>query len=133
MHGKEVAIAPAMRNALGIAVRHAIATCAEHSRDGLALVVNDMRAFLNPTRVRTIERLAGKLAARVLSTCPRCAAPGFGHADVAHQFTCEMCGTPTIVPSHNIHKCAYCNFTEFIERPKTIGSSSPNNCLKCNP
>lgn len=115
------------------AVRHAISVCAEHSEDGRARVVNDMRAYLNPTRMRTIARLAGKLANRVSSACPRCAAPGFGHAGVVNQFTCELCGTPTIVPSHNIQTCTNCGLTEFHERPVTIGSSSPQNCPDCNP
>lgn len=117
----------------GEAARRAIAACAEHSQDGLALVVNDMRAFLNPTRMRTIERLARKLATRILSTCPRCATPGFGRTDVVKQFACELCGAPTIVPSHDVHGCAYCGLTELHERPAAMGSSSPQNCPICNP
>ena len=55
-----------------------VAQCAALSSDGLAHVETDMRAHLNPTRMRTIGALAAQLGRRLASACPACGAPGWG-------------------------------------------------------
>jgi hypothetical protein len=58
----------------------AVARAAARSADGWAHVETDMRAMHNPTRMRTIRRLAFRLARRLGSPCPVCDTPGFGIA-----------------------------------------------------
>ena len=49
----------------------------------------DMRAHMNPTRMKVIALLSEKLALRVASACPACLSPGFGQASKAGNLNCE--------------------------------------------
>lgn len=139
--GHAVAVAPAHTPNVNVVsdlrhhaeVRFNIETRAALSQDGKALLFNDMRADRNPTRMRTIARLAHRLANRVASSCPRCGTPGFGRTGVARHCSCESCGSPTTIPSHDIHRCASCGLSELHERPAIEDGSSPRNCPFCNP
>ena len=51
---------------------------AKRSDDGLALLISDMRAHRNPTRMKVLRALGWKLAKRLERQCPKCEAPGFG-------------------------------------------------------
>ena len=56
---------------------------ASRSDDGLAVVIADMRANRNPTRMRVLRALSWKLAKRLQRLCPKCQAPGFGRDRLA--------------------------------------------------
>ena len=57
-------------------LKAAMAVTATQSDNGVAWVEPDMRTHLNPTRMRSIRRLAFKLARRLATRCPSCAVPG---------------------------------------------------------
>jgi hypothetical protein len=111
----------------------AIQEAASASRDGHALVVTDMRAHLNPTRMASIRALAIRLAARLATPCPVCAAPGFGAVDVLRGLPCGWCGEPTRLVMAELLRCAICGF----ERQRTVKhrreTADPGQCQYCNP
>ena len=107
------------------AVGQVVAKC------GAAFVEADMRAHRNPTRMRAIERAAGDLVRRFLSTCPACRHPGF---DVTERtgLPCELCGLPTNLVRTVILTCLICGYRE--ERSATSATTAePRHCESCNP
>ena len=111
------------------ALERAVAAAAAASPDGRALVETDMRAHLNPTRMGSIAELARRLA----TSCPACAAPGWGRTDVARGLPCGLCGSPTEHVLAEIFACAACPHRE--ERPRRDGlrEADPMHCPVCNP
>jgi hypothetical protein len=111
----------------------AIAAAAAASPDGAARIETDMRAHLNPTRLRTIRQLAFRLARRLATRCPACATPGFGMVDVVAGLPCEECGAPTAMVAREVWGCASCGHRE--ERPRRDGRTAApaGNCPECNP
>lgn len=106
---------------------------AQHTKDGRVLIETDMRAHLNPTRMRSIERLAKRLALRVARLCPHCGAPGFGMTDVERGLRCEACRMPTDLKQAEIHSCSACGHKERrFERPSSC-YANPRWCHSCNP
>lgn len=89
---------------------NAIRLCAQSSIDGNALIVPDMRAHLNPTRMAMIRWVALKLTLRIASLCPHCRSPGFGIADVERGLPCADCGAPTQLAVAEIHRCIACYY-----------------------
>lgn len=117
------------RDALAEAIRAAAAV----SGDGLARVETDMRAHVNPTRMKRIAALARELADRLRTPCPQCGAPGFGRTGIVLGLPCADCGTPTDLILAERHACGACGHAE--ERPRADGrtSSDPAACPSCNP
>lgn len=112
--------------ALEAAVRAALA------RWGGARLESDLRAHLNPTRMRAVARAAADLAARLASHCPRCARPGWWRAGRLPGLPCAWCGTPTAVPRAEVWRCAGCALEEA--RPLGDGAGAdPGACPACNP
>jgi len=111
----------------------AIAAAAVLSDDGCARVETDMRAHLNPTRMRSLTGLATRLADRLSICCPSCAAPGWGRVKVIRGLPCEMCDTPTEWVMFEVFGCAACTHQE--ERPRADGLTQTGaaNCPACNP
>ena len=93
----------------------------------------DMRAHMNPTRMREIARLAERLARRIASPCPACGAPGFGVTAAQCGLPCADCGAPTQLVSHVIETCALCQHQQRQPRPDGRVSSTPAECPECNP
>lgn len=114
-------------------LRAAMAEAAARSDDGVAWVEPDMRAHLNPTRMRAIRRLAFKLARRLATPCPSCAAPGWGRTGTVTGLPCQLCRTPTALVRHEVFGCPACDHRE--ERPRCDGlrEASPQYCPLCNP
>lgn len=114
-------------------LRAAIAGAARTSNEGMAWVEPDMRAHLNPTRMTAIRRLAFKLARRLATPCPACAAPGWGQTGTVKGLPCELCGAPTNMVRLELFSCAACSHSE--ERPRRDGltQTSPQYCPECNP
>lgn len=103
------------------------------SEDRRARVVTDLRAHMNPTRMKAIARLATLLAARIASECPRCHAPGFARVAPAGGLPCRVCGKASIVPRGDILRCVAC--TEEVEDSQLPinASADPAECPHCNP
>ena len=114
-------------------VEAAIVECARTVASGRALVETEMRAHLNPTRMRQIARLGERLVERLRCRCPRCRAPGFGRVDVATGLPCEWCGSPTAAVLAEIHGCAACSERLQLPRSDALRQSDPAQCDICNP
>lgn len=114
-------------------LREAIRQMSARSRNGRALVQTDMRAHLNPTRMKTIGFVAKALALRAARLCPACGTPGFGRVDVLRGLPCEDCGAPTRLIRGEIHGCGKCGHrVTRRERPRSM-RAEPMWCDLCNP
>ena len=85
---------------------------ARRSDDGLAIVIADMRANRNPTRMRVLRALSWKLAKRLERLCPKCHTPGFGPIGARRGLPCEGCGQPTHWIDFEIDGCSVCGHAE---------------------
>lgn len=103
------------------------------SPDGAVLVETDMRAHLNPTRMRSLRRLAAKLARRLRNHCPACACPGFGRTGISRGLPCAACATPTALALHELHSCPRCALQLNVPRPDGKTRAEPQHCPACNP
>lgn len=125
------------------AIRKGIATEAElreafgHSKalseNGLVHVETDMRAHLNPTRMRAIRRVTVKLARRLGERCPECSAPGWGVVDVAKGLPCSLCGFPTDFVREEVFGCSGCGHRRELPRRDGLARVGPEHCPLCNP
>lgn len=111
----------------------AIARAASRSEHGLALVEPDMRAHLNPTRMSSIRKLAIRLARRLATPCPICAAPGWGQTGTMKGLPCEDCTAPTGLIQFRVFRCTSCSHSEEKPRPDGLQMASPQYCPECNP
>lgn len=119
-------------------VRHsdladAVDRAARISEDGRARVATDLRAHMNPTRMRAIARLASLLAARIATCCPACQAPGFGKAGPAPGLPCRTCGEESTIPRGDILKCPACAYEREDGRLAVCVPAEPGDCPRCNP
>ena len=114
-------------------VSSAIELCRGQSSDGLTHIETDMRAHMNPTRMKAIRRLAGKLVRRLRSLCPSCSTPGWGMTGVEKGLPCRICRFPTELVKDEIFGCARCDRTDA--RPRIDGKqfAEPGQCPLCNP
>jgi hypothetical protein len=110
-----------------------MADCSGRSRDGRALVQTDMRAHMNPTRMKLIGRLAQRLCERLSTSCPACGMPGFGQVDVEAGLPCEWCGGPSLMVRHLIFGCVACDHRERRARSDGLSHADPGRCPECNP
>lgn len=111
----------------------AILSCTELSADGLAHIETDMRAHMNPTRMRVLRTLGIKLARRMRSICPDCQCPGFGITGIEGALPCEECGYPSESHASEIHSCAKCHLTQTHARKDGITRVEAMYCQRCNP
>lgn len=99
---------------------------------GVAFVETDMRAYLNPTRMRAIGRATTDLVRRFRSRCPVCAHPGFDVTERVPGLPCEWCGAATRVVKTEVLSCADCG--HHTERPAVDpATADPGQCALCNP
>lgn len=114
------------------ALQAALSWAAALGATGRVRLDTDMRAHMNPTRMREIGVVAEALAERLASACPACFAPGFGRVDVVRGLRCEDCGTPTALVRAEIWGCVRCEHRE--ERPATGHQwADAAHCPQCNP
>jgi hypothetical protein len=111
----------------------ALAASLAASSDECAFVQTDMRAAFNPRRMAMIARLARLLAARLVSFCPACRAPGFGVIARDAGLPCVDCGMPTNQVLSEIFGCAICEFRQPRARSDGLRGAAAANCLNCNP
>lgn len=113
--------------ALEEAVTKTVAHC------GAACVSSDMRAHMNPTRMRSIERAAMDLARSAQSRCPECRNPGYGPTDRVAGLPCIDCGEPTDLVLRIVYSCVRCTRREERPRPDGRSGANPGECDRCNP
>lgn len=118
--------------AKGITDRAALdaAIAAVCARRGRALLLTDMRAHVNPRRMAVIGELAARLAQRLATPCPLCAAPGFGCLRPVPGLACSECGAETALVAADLHGCTACGHEDL--RPRA-GQADPAHCPYCNP
>lgn len=93
----------------------------------------DMRAMMNPTRMRVIHELALKLVKRLQNSCKNCHTPGFGKVSVAGSLLCKYCGSETTQYQHRVLHCVKCDYHECLPRIDGLIESDPQYCTYCNP
>jgi hypothetical protein len=111
----------------------AVAAAAAASDSGLAWVETDMRAHLNPTRMRALGRLGLKLARRLATACPACGGPGFGPTGVERGLPCAWCAEPTDLPRAEIFSCPSCDHVAARAPRHGLERADPGSCQSCNP
>jgi len=103
------------------------------STNNSVIVQTDMRAHMNPTRMKSIALLTKLLAIRTARLCPECNSPGFGLTDVMRGLPCETCGLPTNRIRAEIHRCTKCNY-QLLKRERSINLRADTVwCNVCNP
>ncbi len=105
----------------------------ELSPEKAVVAMSDMRAHLNPTRMRAIAQCCERLAMRLVTECPGCGSGGFGLVSTVPGLPCEECGYPTPRAKAETHSCVVCGRSE--ERPRGDGKKSADSseCERCNP
>ena len=99
---------------------------------GRVWLETDMRAHLNPTRMRSVERAVQALARAARSLCPACARPGYVRVERIGGLPCADCGEPTGRARAEVLACAGCGQRE--ERPLAGPShATAFDCPLCNP
>jgi hypothetical protein len=92
----------------------------------------DMRAHLNPTRMKAIEKATELMLEKVFNRCPECQWPGFSCIDSKPGLPCKQCGTPTKLAYTRTYQCKNCDYTD--ERFYSNGTKAdPAYCDNCNP
>jgi hypothetical protein len=103
------------------------------SPTGQVRVETDMRAHVNPTRMRVIRSLARRLASRLANVCAECGAAGYGLIDTKPGLPCSWCGRPTKMIAREIHGCAVCGQRSYEPRRDGLKQADPAHCDYCNP
>jgi len=111
----------------------AICKSLEHSPTKQAKVMTDMRAHLNPTRMRVIEQVGYKLGKRLNSFCKDCGLLGFWPLKHIEGLPCQECGLPSRAVKEYLWSCLKCSHQEI--RPREDGRVyiEPGQCEGCNP
>lgn len=96
-------------------------------------VETDMRAHLNPTRMRIIKKTTEKLVAKIKSKCPNCQMPGFDIVEFKKGLKCEICKNPTNSIISHLYQCKKCKHLEEKKYPNQKLLEDPTFCDYCNP
>lgn len=108
-------------------------TIARGLREGPVRIETDMRAHMNPTRMKEIARLADTFARRIATACPVCAAPGFGIIRSMPGLPCCVCATPTPLVRARVMGCARCGHEALHPRTDGRNAAAAAECPECNP
>lgn len=95
-------------------------------------VETDMRAMLNPTRMKVIKKATELLIEKIRCACPSCGFPGFAVHERVAGLPCNGCGKPSLFSLKHIYRCEHCDFEKeklFPEGP----ACDPMYCESCNP
>lgn len=104
---------------------------AERSEDGLAVLYSDMRAHMNPMRMKVLRAAGFKLAKRLQRLCPKCHAPGFGTVGTRRGLPCEDCSEPTHWIDFEIDGCTVCGHATSRSRKDGRKTASRLSCRAC--
>ena len=96
-------------------------------------IETDMRAHLNPSRMKVIEEATKKLIEKIKSTCPNCSIPGFGITDAKVGLPCQQCHLPTKSTLSHTYSCIGCGHQEEEKYPHGKTWEDPMYCNFCNP
>lgn len=96
-------------------------------------IETDMRAHINPTRMKVIKNACEKLLNKIKSTCPNCQTPGFGIIKAEKGLKCKWCAKPTHSILAHIYQCKKCQFEERKLYPNGKKTEDPMYCDFCNP
>jgi len=107
--------------------------CLQRSPVSAVVAMSDMRAHLNPTRMKSITYCCELLAQRLSTHCPRCGSGGFGLVGSVPGLPCRECALPTQRARAERHSCPFCE--ESVEMPRSDGKTAadPVECEWCNP
>ncbi len=94
------------------------------------LVETDMRAHMNPTRMKTIGDLSKEMAERLLTRCPDCEMAGWGVVNREKGLPCEICQAPTEMVRAKVYGCVKCPYREIKSLERV---ADPRYCMFCNP
>ena len=97
-----------------------------------AWIETDMRAHMNPTRMRSIERATRDLARVARSLCLRCGLPGYVVTSRVPGLPCADCGSETRMPRAEVLSCVGCGAREE-RRVDGLEVAPPGVCDLCNP
>lgn len=111
----------------------AIRRCRDAQSQSEILLQTDMRAHLNPTRLRSIRRLGLALVRRLQRCCPECGAPGWGRGRTEPGLPCRGCGSATAMALHEIWVCGGCGAERRMPRTDGLIAADPGRCDWCNP
>ena len=102
------------------------------SSDKKAFVTTDMRAHLNPTRMKVINTLATHMAERLASLCPHCKSPGWAKVRCEPGLNCTQCGNETTLIKNEIYGCSVCSY-EVASLLSKNNQADPMYCIHCFP
>jgi hypothetical protein len=97
----------------------------------MAILIADMRAHRNPTRMKVLRALSWKLAKRLQRLCPECGVPGFGHTASRRGLPCEDCGTPTHWIDFEVDGCSVCGHASTRPRKDGRRTAPRLSCRSC--
>jgi hypothetical protein len=115
------------------ALTAAVETALEHSTHGTAHIETDMRAHLNPTRMRVISQATEHLVQVISQRCPACDCPGFRIVRRNPGLPCAWCQTPTSLTLSVTYRCQRCDWEHLKNFPDGQQTADPGNCPYCNP
>lgn len=93
----------------------------------------DMRAMMNPTRMKVIADLAYKLVKRLQTNCQACQTPGFGEYSVKGNLHCAVCQTKTELYQCVVLRCIKCDYEKCYPREDRLVEAEQRYCPYCNP
>lgn len=103
-----------------------------HTKEATLIAETDMRGYMNPTRMKVIERATELLMKKITCLCPECQWPGFGVVQVREGLPCSQCNAPTKLTLLKIYYCERCCYTD--ERYYAdVHKADPQYCDHCNP
>jgi len=111
----------------------AFTECRNISPKGKIWFETDMRAHLNPTRMKFIGKLGENLAHRLLTLCPDCGTPGWGEVDIEVGLPCNLCELPTDEIKAEIFGCTKCHYKISMPPKHNKKTADPYLCGICNP
>jgi hypothetical protein len=114
---------------LGRAIRNASII----SKTGSVIIQTDMRAHMNPTRMKCISILTKTLALRAARLCPICSTPGFGFINALRGLPCESCARPTRLIRAELHGCLKCGHQRIRHERSSTTRAEALWCDACNP
>jgi hypothetical protein len=100
---------------------------------GIVQVQTDMRAMMNPSRMKVIEKAAIRLREKLLSLCPCCGIPGYEVERAEAGLPCSDCGRPGKEIQRIHYACKNCGHQEDRENPEGKQYGDPAYCDFCNP